>query len=50
MAKREIKDIPESIKARLKNIARGTNRTERLNKSLSKINKKHGKTLEKLAR
>lgn len=27
-----------------------TNRMERLNKSLSKINKKHGKTLEKLAR
>ena len=27
-----------------------TNRMERLNKSLSKINKKHGKTLERLAR
>ena len=50
MAKREIKDIAESIKAKLKNISRDTNRTEQLNKSLPKINKKHGKTLENLAR
>lgn len=27
-----------------------TNRMERLNKSLAKINEKHGKTLERLAR